>query len=69
MTEQDIQERFDEMLDEVYGDIDGMISVAGYRFPVSAALRKLDPIAYRCGLSDYEDDMERFNDEEDEDDE
>jgi hypothetical protein len=68
MTEQDIQERFDEMLDEVYGDIDGMISVAGYRFNVSAALRELDPIAYRCGLSDYEDDMERFSDE-DEDDE
>jgi hypothetical protein len=65
MTEQDIQERFDEMLDDVYGDIDGMISVAGYRFNVSVALRKLDPIAYRCGLSDYEDDMERFSDDED----
>jgi hypothetical protein len=36
---------------------------------VSVALRKLDPIAYRCGLSDYEDDMERFSDDEDEEEE
>jgi hypothetical protein len=64
MSEQDLQDSYNDMLDEAYGDIDGMISVAGYRFNVSTALRELDPTAYRCGMLEYEDTLEADEDDE-----
>lgn len=42
---------YDEMLDEVYGTID----ICGYEYSASYALEQIDPIAYRCGMSDYAD--------------
>ena len=47
----DAADRFDDMLDEVYGD---EIEIAGITFPASKILEECDPIAYRTYLSDYE---------------
>ena len=44
---------YDEMLDECYGEV----NVAGFTYSTSEALFKLDPIAYRCGMSDYYDSL------------
>nr|DAY73700.1 MAG TPA: hypothetical protein [Caudoviricetes sp.] len=43
-------EEYDAILDECYEDID----VCGSLFSASYALKNLDPVAYRCGKSDYE---------------
>ena len=40
---------YDDMLDDCYEDV----NVCGYTYSPSVALERLDPIAYRCGLSDY----------------
>ena len=46
--------QYDDMLDEIYGDFMGMNA--------SRILEECDPIAYRCGFSDYVDglDFEEF---------
>ena len=41
---------FDEYLDEVYG----VFEVSGIVFSASQIIKALDPVAYRCFLSDYE---------------
>lgn len=51
--EQEIAEHcdlnYDDYLDESYGDFD-----IGYiTFSASEILKNCDPVAYRCGLSDY----------------
>jgi len=48
-SEQDMNDRFEEMLGDVYGTV----SVAGMEYDTARALKDLDPIAYRCGLLDY----------------
>ena len=40
---------YDEMLDEIYGDV----NIGGHLYSTSRALSKVDPIAYRVGFSDY----------------
>ena len=40
---------YDEMLDDCYGEIE----ICGYSYAASIALYRVDPIAYRCGFSDY----------------
>lgn len=42
---------YDEMLDEIYGDIE----ICGYSYCASIALYRVDPIAYKVGRSDWED--------------
>ncbi len=42
---------YDEMLDEIYGDIE----ICGYSYCASIALYRVDPVAYRVGRSDWED--------------
>ena len=42
------------ILDDIYGDVE----VAGMRYSTGRALRELDPVAFRCGKSDYESDMQ-----------
>lgn len=42
---------YDDMLDETYGTID----ICGYEYAASLALYEVDPTAYRCGRSDWED--------------
>lgn len=45
----DALERYDEMLDEC----SPIVNVCGYEYAPSDALKRLDPIAYRCGFSDF----------------
>ena len=40
---------YDDMLDECYGTV----TIAGYEYATSLALKELDPVAYRCGMADY----------------
>lgn len=40
------------MWDE-YLDSDGPVSIAGYEYAVSEALKCTDPTAYRCGFNDW----------------
>ena len=48
-----IEEMFDEFLNEVYEPI-----TFGYlTFYPADIIKELDPIAYRCGLADYESDL------------
>lgn len=56
----DWQERYNEMLDEVYGDV----TICGYTYDSSYALKEVDPIAYQCGKNDWLDSLD--NDEFDE---
>lgn len=44
---------YDEMLDEVYEEIE----ICGYSYSASIALYRVDPTAYYCGKSDWEDSM------------
>ena len=53
-SEQDMVDRFEEMLDDVYGTV----SVAGMEYGTARALKELDPIAYRCWMLDYIDGAE-----------
>jgi|GEM_PF-2380239 len=43
------EDDYDAMLDDCYGPID----VCGIKYGASDVLKAVDPIAYRCGLSDY----------------
>lgn len=49
----DIESLYNDMLDEVYG----VVSIAGLEYSTSDALKRLDPIAYQCGLNDYIDSL------------
>ena len=49
-----IEERFAEMLDELYPET----VIAGMTYDTARALREVDPVAYRCALSEYKDDYE-----------
>ena len=60
-------EDYDNFLDDVYGDV----QVCSMEYSTSQALKLLDPVAYRCGKSDFEsnydlDDCEEYNDLKDE---
>lgn len=46
-------EVYDEMLDERYGQVE----IGGLFYSMSLALKKVDPIAYRRGRSDYYDSL------------
>jgi hypothetical protein len=51
---------YEDTLGEIYGEID----ICGMKYDVARALKEVDPTAYRCGLSDYADslDKEQFQD-------
>ena len=49
ITEQEAYEQYDQMLDDCWEDV----KVCGFEYAPSNALKKLDPIAYRCGFSDF----------------
>lgn len=42
---------YDDMLDECYDEV----NICGYTYAPSVALYNIDPVAYRCGRSDWED--------------
>lgn len=46
-------EVYDEMPDECYGQAE----IGGLFYSMSLALKKVDPIAYRCGRNDYYDSL------------
>ena len=49
LTDYDLHERYDDMLDEVFEDC----PIAGLEYSTSRALKQVDPIAYRCGFNDW----------------
>lgn len=44
------EEAYRDMLDELYGAVE----ICGMSFSSGRALEELDPVAFRCGKSDYE---------------
>jgi len=54
LTPVNANKRYDEMLDEVSGEI----RIGSITFDASRVLEELDPIAYRCGFSDWLDGAE-----------
>lgn len=51
MSDYEIEESYKEMLDDAYG----IIKIGYGEYWASAVLKECDPIAYRIGLSEYED--------------
>ena len=49
MPEYEATAAYDDMLDEVYEDV----QIAGYSYSTSNALKEVDPIAYHTGMSDW----------------
>ena len=49
ITEGEAYDQYDQMLD----DCNPIVEVCGYEYSPSVALERLDPIAYRCGFSDF----------------
>ena len=72
-TEQEVQDavreyaedNFDNFIDEMYGEIE----ICGLSYYASNALKRVDEVAYRCGICDYEDmlqeDINEIEDDED----
>ena len=54
ITMYDTESMYNELLDDIYGEIE----ICGTKWWASVALKRIDPIAYRCGLSDYESSLE-----------
>ena len=50
MNEELMKEMYDDMLDDCYP----MVDIAGYTYLPSVALQRIDPIAYKVGMADYE---------------
>jgi hypothetical protein len=50
LTDYELEQAYNDMLDDVYG----VVTIAGYQYETSRALKEVDPIAYSVGLSDYE---------------
>lgn len=49
LSDHELHERYDDLLDEVYGDV----CIGAWTYPASRTLRDVDPIAYRCGYNDW----------------
>lgn len=50
MNERLLEEWFNDMLDDCYQDV----VIAGISYSASVAFKRIDPIAYRVGMNDYE---------------
>ncbi len=50
MNEILLEEYFNDMLDACYEDV----MIAGLAYAASVAFKRIDPIAYRVAMSDYE---------------
>ena len=61
IDEDKYDENYDEWLDEIFY---GEIMIGNISFLPSRILKELDPIAYRCGFSDYIDSLDIEDDEE-----
>ena len=49
MNEYEATEAYNEMLNDCYP----MVNICGYEYTPAYALKECDPIAYRCGFSDW----------------
>ena len=65
MEDYEIEEAFKEMLDDAYG----IIKIGYGEYWASTVLKECDPIAYRIGLSEYEDEIREEEEEADDDEE
>jgi hypothetical protein len=54
MTESDLQESFEESLDDMYPEV----TICGITFSPSRVLREMDPIGFQVSMSDYADNMD-----------
>jgi DNA repair exonuclease SbcCD ATPase subunit len=52
------QDEFEDQYCEML-DYEGPVKVAGLTFDASAIIREMDPTAYRCGLNDYVDGIDK----------
>lgn len=50
MNERIMKEYYDDMLNDIFGTIE----ICGYEYSASNALYRVDEIAYRVGMNDYE---------------
>ena len=50
MNERLLEEWFNDMLDDCYEDV----VIAGLAYSASVAFKRIDPIAYRVAMNDYE---------------
>mgnify|MGYP003626842317 FL=1 len=50
MNERLLEEWFEDMLDDCYQEV----VIAGLSYSASVAFKRIDPIAYRVGMNDYE---------------
>ena len=57
ISEREAYERYDDMLDDCYGDI----KILGLAYRHSDVLKDFDAIAYRCGFNDYTASLEEDN--------
>lgn len=60
MTEDEASERFDDMLDECYKEL----RIGELSWAPSAALERLDPVAYRVYRSDFLSEFEELTEDE-----
>jgi hypothetical protein len=49
MVKHEATEAYNEMLNDCYP----MVKICGYEYEPAYALKECDPIAYRCGFSDW----------------
>lgn len=47
----------DELFEELLNDTNDALKIGSLEYPAGYALKKLDPIAFRCGVSDYIDSL------------
>ena len=59
ISDHEAHDQYDQMLDECYGET----KIAGYSYQTSRVLKIADPIAYRCGFSDWLDSENLTTDE------
>ena len=60
LTESEVNERFDDMLDECYDEL----RIGELSWAPSVALERLDPIAYRVYRSDFLSEFEELTEDE-----
>lgn len=49
-----------QMYDDMLNDCFELVNICGYEYEAARALADIDPIAYRCGMSDYFSDIDMW---------
>lgn len=53
LSDGELHDKYDEFLDDVYDKV----KIGAYEYATSMAIKEVDPVAYRCGFSDWLDDV------------